>query len=69
MDKKIKKFLDLLCADIIDIEEVSNILDMSIEAVFELVDGYIYVPTSEEVIEACKIERETFNHIKNTKHK
>ncbi|RJS71036.1 hypothetical protein CW696_04995 [ANME-2 cluster archaeon] len=64
MDEKIKKTLDLLCADTIDVEEAADILDMSIEAVFELVDGYIYVPTSEEVIEACEIERETLGHIK-----
>ena len=65
MDEKIKKTLDLLCADKINVEEAADVLSMSIEEVFELADDYVYVPTSEEVIEACGIERETLIHIKN----
>ena len=64
MDEKTKNTLDLLCADKIYVEEAADILGVSIEEVFELAEDYIYVPTSEEVIEACEIERETVHHIK-----
>lgn len=64
MDKETKKILDRLCADKMDVQEAANALDMSVEEVFELADNYDYIPTSEEVIKACKIEQETINHIK-----
>jgi hypothetical protein len=64
MDKKTEKILDQLCADEIDVKEAAKALNMSIEDVFKLADEYDYIPTSEELIEACKIERETINHIK-----
>jgi hypothetical protein len=64
MDEKTKNTLDLLCADKIYVEEAADILGMPIEEVFELADDYVYAPTSEEVIEACEIERETLCHIK-----
>ena len=65
MDKKTKKILDHLYADKIGVEEAAEALDIPIEDVFELADKYKYMPTSEEVIEACKIEQETINHIKS----
>lgn len=65
MDKKTKKILDHLYADKIGVEEAAKALNIPIENVFELADNYKYMPTSEEVIEACKIERETINHIKS----
>ena len=64
MDEKTKNTLDSLCADKIYVEEAADILGMPIEEVFELADDYVYAPTSEEVIEACEIERETLGHIK-----
>jgi hypothetical protein len=64
MDKNIGKTLDLLCADKIDVGEAADMLNMSVEEVFELVDDYTYIPTSEEVVEVCEIERRTLNHIK-----
>lgn len=64
MDEKTKNTLDLLCADKIYVEEAADILGMPVEEVFELADDYVYAPTSEEVIEACEIERETLDYIK-----
>jgi len=64
MDKKTEKILDQLYADEIDVEEAAKALCISIEDVFELADNYNYIPISKEVIEACKIERETITHIK-----
>ena len=63
-DKETKKILDRLCADKMDMQEAAKALDMSVEEVFELADNYDYIPTSEEVIKACKIEQETISHIK-----
>ena len=65
MNKKTKKILDQLYADKIGVEEAAEALNIPIEDVFGLADNYDYMPTSEEVIEACKIERETINHIKS----
>lgn len=64
MDEQIKKTLDLLCADKIGVGEAADILGMSVDEVFELADDYTYFPTSEEVIEACEIEKRTLGHIK-----
>ena len=64
MDKKTEEILDQLYADKIYVEDAAKALNMSIEDVFKLADEYDYIPTSEEVIEACEIEREAINHIK-----
>ena len=64
MDKKTKNTLDLLCADKLHFIYFNMIDNKTIEEVFELADDYVYAPTSEEVIEACEIERETLDHIK-----
>jgi transposase len=64
MDKITKEILNRLCAGTIDVHEAAEALGTSVERIFELLDQHTYVPTSDEVIEACKIELETIGYIK-----
>jgi len=65
MDERTKEILDRLYVGTIDVYEAAEALKVSVERIFELVDQYTYVPTSDEVIEACKIELETIEYIKH----
>jgi hypothetical protein len=65
MDEKTKEILDQLYAGTIDVHGAAEALNISVERIFGLVDQYTYVPTSDEVIEICKIELETIEYIKH----
>lgn len=63
MNEKTESILKKLCRSEISIEEASKMLNISEEDVWDLLDGFDYCPSGEEVVRACEIEEETWKNL------
>lgn len=59
----LNKILSDLYTDKITIKEACALLNKPREKVWELLDSFEYFPTSEDVLKACEIEKQSMRNI------
>lgn len=66
MTGTLNQVLSDLYTDKITIKDACEILGKTREEIWVLLDSFEYLPTSEDVLEACEIEKESMRLIRRT---
>lgn len=64
MDDKERKVLNSLCNGDISFSEAALELEVSKEDIEDMMDNYMWMPSSDKIIEFCDLERETLSFIR-----
>lgn len=64
MDDKEREVLNSLCNGDITFSEAALELEVSKEDIEDMMDNYMWMPSSDKIVEFCDIERETLSFIR-----
>ena len=64
MDNKEREVLNSLCNGDITFSDAALELDVSKEDIEDMLDNYVWMPSSDKIVEFCDIERETLSFIR-----